>query len=216
MIRTVLTLAALALGAAVPAAFAQAGPPPAVLQQNATAANALCQAEQADATFAATHSGKTFDQLYGSGKQGKNAFGNCVSSKTQSSTATERQATPNPSQTCTALQKSMTMPVFTARYKTFGACVSQQAKAQTSAQVSAASACTTETSDPAAFASAYGTAANAFGKCVSSKARSTVAAQNQATVKASKACAAELKASAATFRSTYKTFGACVAKKTKA
>ncbi|MGZ4354124.1 MAG: hypothetical protein ACXVZ4_11305 [Gaiellaceae bacterium] len=215
MNRTVLALAALALGAA-PAALAATGPPPAVQQQNATAANALCQAEQADASFATTHDGKTFDQAYGSGKQGKNAFGNCVSSKTQSSTAAERQATPNPSQTCTALQKSMTSPTFTATYKTFGACVSQQAKAQSSAQVSAASACRTEATDTAAFATAYGTAADAFGKCVASKSRATVAAQNRATVKASKACAAELKASATTFRSTYKTFGACVAKKTKA
>lgn len=215
MNRTVLALAALALGAA-PAALAATGPPPAVQQQNAAAADALCQAEQADANFATAHTGKTFDRFYGSGKQGKNAFGACVSSKTQSSTAAERKATPNPSQTCTALQKSMTAPTFTATYKTFGACVSQQAKAQSSAQVSAASACRTEATDAAAFATAYGSAADAFGTCVASKSRSAVAAQNQATVKAAKACAAELKASATTFRSTYRTFGACVSKKAKA
>ncbi|HSP74379.1 MAG TPA: hypothetical protein VLN26_18565 [Gaiellaceae bacterium] len=215
MNRTVPALAALALAAA-PAALAATGPPPAVQQQNAAAANALCQAEQADASFASTHGGKTFDQLYGSGKQGKNAFGNCVSSKTQSSTAAERQATPNPSQTCTALQKSMTAPTFTATYKTFGTCVSQQAKAQSSAQVSAASACRTEAADAAGFAAKYGTADNAFGKCVATRSRSTVAAQNQTTVKAAKACAAERKADATAFRTKYATFRACVLAKAKA
>jgi hypothetical protein len=42
-----------------------------------------CKAEQAqsDADFAAAHGGKTFDQQYGTGKKGKNAYGKCVSSK---------------------------------------------------------------------------------------------------------------------------------------
>lgn len=213
MKRIVLALVGAAL-VAVPAAAAT--PPPAVLQQNAASANALCQAEQADAGFAASHGGKTFEQVYGSGKQGKNAFGNCVSTKTQSSTAAERQAEPNPSQVCTALRTQMTPSVFTARYATFGKCVSEQAKLQGSAETSAATACRSLESDASSFAATYGTAADAFGKCVASKARSTVAAANHAGVKASKACAAELKASATQFRATYKTFGACVVKKTHA
>ena len=42
-----------------------------------------CKAEraQSDADFGATHGGKTFAQQYGTGKNGKNAFGKCVSSK---------------------------------------------------------------------------------------------------------------------------------------
>src|SRR3982751_1378501 len=52
--------------------------------QSASNAAAQCRAEQADATFAAGHGGKTFDQFYGTGKNGKNAFGKCVAS-----TATE-------------------------------------------------------------------------------------------------------------------------------
>jgi hypothetical protein len=40
-----------------------------------------CKAERADPNFAATHDGKTFDELYGTGKHGKNAYGKCVSQK---------------------------------------------------------------------------------------------------------------------------------------
>ena len=40
-----------------------------------------CRTEQADANFAASHDGKTFDQFYGTNANLKNAFGKCVSSK---------------------------------------------------------------------------------------------------------------------------------------
>jgi hypothetical protein len=40
-----------------------------------------CKAERADPNFAATHDGKTFEQFYGNNKNGKNAYGKCVSSK---------------------------------------------------------------------------------------------------------------------------------------
>jgi hypothetical protein len=40
-----------------------------------------CDAERSDPNFAASHDGKTFEQLYGTNKNGKNAFGKCVSSK---------------------------------------------------------------------------------------------------------------------------------------
>jgi hypothetical protein len=42
-----------------------------------------CQAEQADPNFAAGHGGKTFDEFYGTNKNHKNAFGKCVSGKSQ-------------------------------------------------------------------------------------------------------------------------------------
>jgi hypothetical protein len=41
-----------------------------------------CQAESADPNFAATHDGKTFEEFYGTNKNGRNAFGKCVSGKT--------------------------------------------------------------------------------------------------------------------------------------
>ena len=40
-----------------------------------------CKAERADPNFAATHDGKTFEQFYGKNKNGKNAYGKCVSTK---------------------------------------------------------------------------------------------------------------------------------------
>ena len=40
-----------------------------------------CKAERADEDFAATHEGKSFDEFYGTNKNGKNAYGKCVSTK---------------------------------------------------------------------------------------------------------------------------------------
>jgi hypothetical protein len=87
-----------------------------------------CRAEQSDPNFAAGHDGKTFDQLYGTGK-GKNAFGKCVSGKAK----TENQT------------------ADTAEIKAAKQCKSERA------------------ADPAAFKATYGTnkkKSNAFGKCV--------------------------------------------------
>jgi hypothetical protein len=102
-----------------------------------------CKAEQADPNFAAAHGGQTFDQVYGTNANQKNGFGKCVSGK---------------------------------------------AKAQQDAQAAqiqnAAQACKAERSDPAfaashggkSFTDFYGTnknKKNAFGKCVSSKAKAS-------------------------------------------
>jgi hypothetical protein len=40
-----------------------------------------CKAERSDPDFAATHDGKSFQEFYGTGKNGKNAYGKCVSTK---------------------------------------------------------------------------------------------------------------------------------------
>ena len=40
-----------------------------------------CKAERSDPDFAATHDGKSFQEFYGTGKHGKNAYGKCVSTK---------------------------------------------------------------------------------------------------------------------------------------
>ena len=40
-----------------------------------------CKAEQADPNFASTHGGLTFDQFYGTNDNDRNSFGKCVSTK---------------------------------------------------------------------------------------------------------------------------------------
>jgi len=52
-------------------------------QKRAAIKNAAkeCKAERADADFPAAHDGKTFQEFYGTGKHGRNAFGKCVSTK---------------------------------------------------------------------------------------------------------------------------------------
>lgn len=103
----------------------------------ATNAAKQCKAAQADPNFAATHGGKTFDQVYGTNKNGKNAFGKCVSTQAKAN--------------------------------------KQQADAQDQAVVNAARTCRAEQKlDPAAFKTKYGTngnKSNAFGKCVSKTAK---------------------------------------------
>jgi hypothetical protein len=104
------------------------------IQQNTAAASASCRAQQADATFAASHSGKTFAQFYGTGKSGKNAMGNCVSSTTQATTAAQSQATVNAAKACRAEQKADSAGFAshygtgTAKTNAFGKCVSAKTK----------------------------------------------------------------------------------------
>lgn len=101
-------------------------------QQNTKTAEALCRAEQADTNFAATHNGKTFDQVYGTGKNLKNAFGNCVSSKANAAAQAQQQSTINAAKTCRTLQKT-DAKTFAATYgpkkNAFGKCVAAHAKA---------------------------------------------------------------------------------------
>ena len=103
-------------------------------QTNRTNASRQCQAERDDPNFASTHGGKTFEQFYGSGQSGRNAFGKCVSQKAKSLSQAQQQRTLNAAKQC---------------------------KAERAA-------------DPAAFKARYGSnssKSNAFGKCVSTKAR---------------------------------------------
>ena len=107
-----------------------------------SAAATACAAERDDANFAGSHGGKSFAQVYGTSGNangngaGKNAFGKCVSSKSDAADAAVQAAT-----------------------------------------VSAGKACKTEqAAGRAAFTLKYGTGAkkaNAFGKCVSSKAQAS-------------------------------------------
>jgi hypothetical protein len=198
--------------------------------QNTAAAEAACRAEQADANFAANHGGKTFDQFYGTGKHGKNAFDKCVSQKTQTSSQTEQQGRLNPAQTCRALRQQLGS-TFAVLYGTtknrrnaFGKCVSKAAQLQSSNELAAAVLCRSEQSDGnfaanhggKTFAQFYGTNAdlsNAFGNCVSTKAAATSNAQSQTIVSAAQACRAERNANAPAFRTKYGSFGRCVSQK---
>jgi hypothetical protein len=104
-----------------------------------------CKAEQADATFADTHGGMTFDQVYGTNGNGRNSFGKCVSSKVQSTESQQEENLQNAAQQCRAERSDAGFAAahggksFTDFYGTnhnkknaFGKCVSQKAKAQES------------------------------------------------------------------------------------
>ena len=102
-------------------------------------ANAVsaCRAEQADTAFADSHGGKTFDQFYGTGKNGNNAFGKCVSSKAKAANDAADTAVTNAARTCKA-ERASDPAAFRAKYgkntrksNALGKCVSQTAKTKT-------------------------------------------------------------------------------------
>jgi hypothetical protein len=95
------------------------------------AAAQACLAEAADANFASTHDGKTFQQFYGTNADLSNAFGNCVLKKLQASNAKLAQALVNASKTCKAMRRSDPSGFrqkYGARPNAFAKCVSAQAK----------------------------------------------------------------------------------------
>jgi hypothetical protein len=104
-------------------------------QTATTKAKSTCKTEQDDPNFAANHGGKTFAQFYGTNKNGKNAYGKCVSSKAKAQTTEESKATVNAAKTCKAERKSLGTAAFNQKYGTnknkknaFGKCVSAHAK----------------------------------------------------------------------------------------
>jgi hypothetical protein len=199
-----------------------------VEQQVTVSAEATCTAQQADPNFAATHDGKTFSQYYGHGKNDRDAFARCVAIVAKANRTAEQQGRLNPARTCRALRTQLTRSVFDKTYgknandrNAFGKCVSQTAKTQSHNEVSASSACKAKQSDPnfastnggKTFEQTYGTNAdlsNAFGKCVSSTARTASNAQRDAIVRAALACKAQQKSDPKAFKAQYKTFRRCV------
>lgn len=100
-----------------------------------------CKAEQSDPNFPAAHGGLTFDQFYGTNVNDRNAFGKCVSGKVQAAEAQGEQNLQNAAQQCRAERSD---PNFAAGH------------------------------GGKSFDDFYGTnhnKRNAFGKCVSGKAR---------------------------------------------
>jgi hypothetical protein len=113
-----------------------------------------------------------------------------------------------------------------------GKCVSKHAHAAAVNQMNAAKACKAEMAMPEAafraahngmsFAEFYGknkNDRNAYGKCVSSKAKTANEQQEAKTMKAAKACKAERAADKAAFTAKYggkaSAFGKCVSSKSK-
>ena len=114
-----------------------------------------------------------------------------------------------------------------------GKCVSKHARAAAANRTNAAKACKIELAmleadfraahDGKSFAEFYGrndSDRNAYGKCVSSKAKAANAQQEAATMKAAKACKAERAADRAAFTAKYggkaaSSFGRCVSSKSK-
>src|SRR6185436_19157938 len=94
---------------------------------NEVSASSSCRAQQADATFAANHGGKTFAQYYGTNADGTNAFGKCVSSTANAASRAQGKAVVNAARSCQAEQKAGPA-AFKTKYGTFGKCVSTKAK----------------------------------------------------------------------------------------
>ena len=163
--------------------------------------------------------------------------------------ATAAETTPaktNAAKECKALKKASGTPAnFAAAVRlvtkakvteknAYGKCVSARTKDETNeakaAKQNAAQQCRKEQeADATAFKNTYGTNANksnAFGKCVSQKARANKAkmdAKDQQRVNAARSCRKEQKAGATAFKNEYGTnrnksnaFGKCVSRTAKA
>ena len=168
--KKLLVAAALSAAAISPAVATAADPTPADSKNAAKYCKALRDA-----------AGSTsFVSMFGTKK---NAYGKCVS-QTAKKTATEdaAQAKTAKSQAVEECRAAKTEGSKNA----FGKCVSEKAKAKKAAadkedkaeegdRVNAAKSCKTAKKDTAKFAADYGTAKNAFGKCVSKTAKQLAA-----------------------------------------
>ena len=95
-----------------------------------------CRAERSmpEAAFREAHGGKSFSELYGTNRNGRNAFGKCVSLKARRNKAAaderDRRAL-NPARACRAEQR-LDPAAFALKYgnrrNAFGRCVSQHAR----------------------------------------------------------------------------------------
>ena len=171
--RNVIVLMLLAL--AIPAAAIADDTTPAPTTQDAAHAN--CRTQRSTIGDAA------FKQLYGTNANRSNTFGKCVSNASKNAQENDSAAV-NACKTEQAADRA----AFAKKYGTnknganaFGKCVSATSAdadhADQAATIAAAKSCKTEqAADRAAFAKKYGTnasKANAFGKCVSAKVKTT-------------------------------------------
>jgi hypothetical protein len=98
-----------------------------------------CKAEAADPNFAATHEKKSFAEFYGTNRNGKNAYGKCVSAKAKdkkaemdAEDAEQAEDFKNAAKACAAERRSLGTSEFADKYGTnrnkrnaFGKCVSK-------------------------------------------------------------------------------------------
>jgi hypothetical protein len=163
---------------------------PAVSFAQASTTTSTTPSAESQCSQQRTAIGKTaFGDLYGTNANKSNAFGKCVSARAKANSQAKSDAT-NACRT----EQTADATAFKAKYGTgksgnnaYGKCVSANAKTQSAATqkatISAAKSCKAErTSDPAAFKAKYGTNANksnAYGKCVSAKAKAQQDAQPQ-------------------------------------
>jgi len=190
MTRSIAALSA-AAALAVPAVALAADEP---TQQDRQNAAAECRAERG--TTPATR--EAFAAKYGTNKNKRNAFGKCVSSKSADEAKEREDAQSSAAQQCRTEQGTTaeSRAAFATKYGTnknkrnaFGKCVSSKSQEaeekadakdaeEAQARQSAAEQCDKErgttAESRAAFATKYGTnhnKRNAFGKCVSQKAK---------------------------------------------
>ena len=128
----------------------------------------------------------------------------------------------NAAQQCKAQLKSMGAKDFRSLWGTMGHCVALTAQQNQENVTSAEEQCRAERAkDSEAFTKKYGTNANgknAFGKCVSQKAKEKAHEEQQETLSAAQKCKAERAKDPAAFRTTYATgkrnpFANCVKQK---
>ena len=108
----------------------------AAAKQQLDSAAKACKAEQADASFAAAHGGKTFVQFYANTKSKgggaeSSAYGKCVSAHAGQAAAAHAKALTNAARSCKADRKA-DAAAFASKYgadrNAFGRCVSAKAK----------------------------------------------------------------------------------------
>jgi hypothetical protein len=95
-------------------------------QANNAAAVATCKKQQADPAFATTTGGgKTFNQFYGNGKNGANAFGKCVSKLASAADQANQAATLSAAKSCkaAAADKATFASTYGTKANAFGKCV---------------------------------------------------------------------------------------------
>ena len=102
------------------------------------AAKSTCKAEQDDPNFAAAHGGKTFNQFYGTNKNGKNAYGKCVSAQAKAKHDDETETKVKATKACKTELRAIGRKAFIAKYggkaNAFGKCISAEAKADKAAR----------------------------------------------------------------------------------
>jgi ribosomal protein L33 len=144
---------------------------------------------------------EAFRVRYGTNKNKRNAFGKCVSRRSRDEAAERKHAAANAAKQCRAERTDIGQQAFADKYGTnknkknaFGKCVSAKAKADKAAadkadrqriadRKGAAKDCRAERKELGrqAFADKYGTnknKRNAFGKCVSGKAKDKAGARS--------------------------------------